>query len=130
MISSVKYGANILVLMNKTARTIENTSFLPDDIDNENDELFIMLLDDKGNPMTNLTKLSQNIMNPDRLAILSTGSVVWAFVDQENNLKAYKLPDAPNTIPVPNNPDSGVTDTIKDTTLGCLLYTSPSPRDS
>ena len=121
MISSIKYGANILVLMNKTTRKVGQTEFLADDIDNSNDEMYIMLLDDKGNPMTNQTLLSKNIMNADRLASLNTGAVVWAYVDTENNLKAYKLPDPPNTVPVPNNPDSGITDTIKDTTVGNTL---------
>lgn len=121
MISSLKYGANILILMNQTTRAVGDTTFLADDIDNSVDTMFIMLLDNKGNPMTNLTQLSQNIMNADRLASLSTGAVVWAFVDTNNNLKMYKLPDPPDTIPIPNNPDSGITDTILDTTLGNTL---------
>ena len=47
MISSIKYGANILVFMNKTTRAVNSSTFLADDIDNAVDTMFIMLLDNK-----------------------------------------------------------------------------------
>ena len=93
LLKSAKYGANILIAVASSDRV---STFPPRTTAPSTDSMTLLLISPEGSILTQSTVFTPFALTAsDDFEVLSDGSVVWGFVNANNNFVYYRLPVNP-----------------------------------
>lgn len=89
-VKSAKYGDNILIGYTLQADA-PSGAFLQASI-KDTDSMTVLLVDKQGEILKEVSMSSSSLSAADDWEVLSDGSVIWTWINAEDQIEIYKLP--------------------------------------